>query len=119
MKGFGLTAAAVALAGTGRMSSFYLEDFGALNLCIAFGQSSRYCDPLTTICYSSFSVEQVDYRLAIPVADKAPFDVILQIVAPIYKGWAAVGFGAGMTYNPLAVAWANGDEDVISSREAL
>ena len=88
-------------------------------MLIALGQSSRYCDPLTKICYSSFSAEEVDYRLAIPVVNKAPFDVILQIVAPTYKGWAAVGFGAGMTYNPLAVAWANGREAVISSREAL
>ena len=60
----------------------------------------------------------VTYKIAIPEASAAPFDVVLSIVAPKSAGW--VGFAAGgcMLRSPLLVAWPNGDGVVVSSRWA-
>ena len=57
--------------------------------------------------------------MALPEVTEAPFDTIIQIVAPIEYGWAAFAWGGTMTYNPLLVAWANGEDAISSSRKAL
>jgi hypothetical protein len=57
--------------------------------------------------------------VALPEVSEAPFDAILQIVAPLDYGWAGFAWGGTMTYNPLLVAWANGEDVVASSRKAL
>ena len=57
------------------------------------------------------------FRVAIPatIPASAEFDTVLQIVAPITIGWAGFAWGGTMTYNPLAIAWANGTNNVIIS----
>jgi hypothetical protein len=70
---------------------------------------------------STTNSEGITYRLALPAdasADK-PYDVILQVVAPIELGWAGWAWGGAMTYNPLTVVWADGKNVVYSSRQAL
>lgn len=83
--------------------------------------TSKYCDAASTICYSEFtSTNNIAYRIAIPdtATASAPFDVLLQIVAPKATGWAAIAWGGQMAYNPLTVAWPNGASVVVSSRRA-
>lgn len=81
--------------------------------------TAKYCPGGTQICFSEFKepVSGIYYRIAIPEVSAAPFDVLLQIVAPIDKaGWAGVAWGGKMNGNPLTVAWPNGDSAVVSSR---
>jgi hypothetical protein len=82
--------------------------------------TTKYCDAASTICYSEFtSTNNIAFRIAIPdTATAAPFDVLLQIVAPKATGWAGIAWGGQMAYNPLTVAWPNGNSVVVSSRRA-
>ncbi|KAK3997436.1 cellobiose dehydrogenase [Cladorrhinum sp. PSN332] len=81
---------------------------------------AKYCPGSTPICFSEFKVPTHDiiYRIAIPDVSAAPFDVLLQIVAPVSNGWAAIAWGGKMSNNPLTVAWPNGKSAVVSSRFA-
>lgn len=87
---------------------------------IALGQESgSYCDDLGR-CFASYTnAEGITWGFAIPEITEAPFDTILQVTAPIAIGWAGLGWGGSMTYNPLAVTWANGENVMIASRMAL
>ncbi|KAK4200100.1 hypothetical protein QBC40DRAFT_73364 [Triangularia verruculosa] len=81
--------------------------------------TTKYCPGNTEICFSEFQVPTHDviYRIAIPDVAAAPFDVLLQIVAPVSKaGWAGIAWGGKMATNPLTVAWPNGDTAAVSSR---
>ncbi|GAW15043.1 hypothetical protein ANO14919_044510 [Xylariales sp. No.14919] len=82
--------------------------------------SVKYCDPESDVCYSSSTVGigAISYRLAIPNVTATPFDMLLQIVAPKTAQWAGVAFGGRMINNTIAMAWANGNTSVISSRWA-
>ncbi|KAI8630702.1 iron reductase domain protein [Xylariaceae sp. FL1651] len=82
--------------------------------------SVQFCDPGTSVCYSSSTVgvAPISYRLAIPNVTASPFDILLQIVAPRTAAWAGLAFGGHMINNTLAMAWANGNTSVISSRWA-
>ncbi|KAI1271919.1 actin-domain-containing protein [Xylaria sp. FL0933] len=98
---------------------------GLLSLCTlasAQSDSTPFEDVDTGITFQSTTNDVgVTYRLALPAdasADK-PYDVILQIVAPIEMGWVGWAWGGAMTYNPLTVVWANGNSVVFSSRQAL
>lgn len=79
---------------------------------------SQYCNTATNICYveSSSTASNPIYRIAIPDANAAPFDTLLQIIAPVSLGWAGFAWGGAMTLNPLTVAWPNGNSVTVSSR---
>ncbi|CZT49031.1 uncharacterized protein RSE6_09812 [Rhynchosporium secalis] len=86
-----------------------------------YGQLSSvaYCDPLTTICYSSITNDWgISYRIALPDVSAAPSDAIIQTVAPIEFGWAAFSWGGTMVWDPLNMGWANVTAAVVSSRFA-
>ena len=82
-------------------------------------QTSQYC-AADGVCYSQYTVptSNITYRIAIPDVSNAPFDVLLQITAPVAVGWAGLAWGGVMAKNPLTVAWPNGDSAIISSRWA-
>ncbi|KAI0551689.1 hypothetical protein F4679DRAFT_537622 [Xylaria curta] len=81
--------------------------------------AAQYCDPVTTVCYSETKAGDLYIRVALPAVEKDPFDILMQIVAPkAAAGWAAVAWGGKMTKNPITVAWANGNQTVVSSRWA-
>ncbi|KAI3330762.1 actin-domain-containing protein [Ustulina deusta] len=88
----------------------------------AQSDSESFVDVDTGVTFqSSTNSEGVTYRLALPAdasADKA-YDVIIQIVAPVEMGWVGWAWGGAMTYNPLTVVWADGNNVVYSSRQAL
>ncbi|KAI1075112.1 hypothetical protein F5B20DRAFT_585687 [Whalleya microplaca] len=92
----------------------------ALTLATTVTPSDRYCDPTSEVCYSSSTVgvAAISYRVAIPVVDAAPFDLLLQIVAPKTAGWAGIAWGGHMINNTISIGWANGNGSVISSRWA-
>ncbi|KAI1129956.1 actin-domain-containing protein [Nemania abortiva] len=95
---------------------------GLFTLVSAQADSTPFVDADTGITFqSATNSEGITYRVALPADASAekPYDVIIQIVAPISMGWVAWAWGGGMTYNPLTVVWANGDSAVYSSRQAL
>lgn len=85
-------------------------------------KTARYCDTSlgTSVCYSEFTAATSGtvFRFAIPEVQKAPFDTLVQVVAPVAVGWAGLAFGGSMVQNPLALLWVNGDKGVASSRWA-
>ncbi|TGJ81929.1 hypothetical protein E0Z10_g6827 [Xylaria hypoxylon] len=91
-------------------------------LVSAQSDSESFVDADTGITFqSATNSEGVTYRLALPAdasAEKA-YDVIIQIVAPVELGWVGWAWGGAMTYNPLTVVWANGNNVVYSSRQAI
>ncbi|KAK3991557.1 hypothetical protein QBC44DRAFT_51043 [Cladorrhinum sp. PSN332] len=81
--------------------------------------SSVYEDAETGLTFSSYSTDRgISYRVAIPeeipTGDKI-FDTVLQIESPNDVGWAGFAWGGHMTYNPLAIVWANGTNNVVLS----
>jgi hypothetical protein len=77
-----------------------------------------YDDPETGLTFSSYTSDRgIIYRIAIPdtIPEPKVYDTVLQIVAPTDVGWAGWAWGGHMTYNPLAVAWANGTSNVVLS----
>ena len=83
-------------------------------------QTGKYCPGGTAICFSESKVaaHDITFRVAIPETTAAPFDILLQIVAPVSVGWAGLAWGGKMTNNPLTVGWANGKSATVSSRFA-
>ncbi|KAM7184406.1 cellobiose dehydrogenase [Rhypophila sp. PSN 637] len=80
--------------------------------------TTKYCPGGTQICFSEYVVESQNliYRIAIPDVDAAPFDILLQIVAPKTIGWAGLAWGGKMSNNPLTIGWPNGNKPIVSSR---
>lgn len=84
-----------------------------------------YNDAQSGFTFTSFDAayeigQTISYRLAIPdsAAAGSPYDVVIQVVAPLAVGWAGLAFGGSMVRNPLAVGWASGSTAVVSSRFA-
>ncbi|KAF2877276.1 hypothetical protein BDV95DRAFT_673985 [Massariosphaeria phaeospora] len=87
---------------------------------IFVGQSVPYCDSLTSICYQSYTDDNgISLRIALPKVTAAPFDSIIQIVAPIKYKWIGFSWGGTMAYVPLLVGWPNGNSVVHTSRIAF
>lgn len=79
----------------------------------------KFCPGGTSICFSETQVNDLTFRIAIPDVASAPFDILLQVVAPVATaGWAGLAWGGKMANNPLTVGWANGNGIVVSSRWA-
>lgn len=82
-------------------------------------------DRETGFTFSSYRGEYslsnaIQLRVAVP-SDAAPnqaYDAVVQIVAPREVGWVGMAWGGGMTFNPLTVAYSNGQSVVVSSRWA-
>lgn len=81
--------------------------------------AAQYCDE-TGVCYSEVTVgvAPITWRIAIPAVEQGPFDVLLQVIAPKSVGWAGLAWGGGMLYNPISLAWANGNSTIGSARFA-
>lgn len=84
-----------------------------------------YTDAQSGFTFTSYDAayqigQTISYRLALPQSATAgsPYDVVLQVVAPLSVGWAGIAFGGNMVRNPLAVGWASGNTPVVSSRFA-
>lgn len=80
--------------------------------------STVYEDPDTGLTFASYTSDRgIAFRVAIPdpVPEDKIFDMVLQIESPLDVGWAGWAWGGQMTYNPLAVAWANGTNNVVLS----
>ncbi|KAI1813876.1 hypothetical protein GGS20DRAFT_450713 [Poronia punctata] len=91
-------------------------------LASAQSDSETFVDEETGITFqSTTNSEGISYRLALPAdaSADAPYDVILQVVVPVEIGWAGWAWGGSMTYNPLTLVWADGENVVYSSRQAL
>lgn len=80
-----------------------------------------YEDAETGLTFASYTSDRgITFRVAVPdpIPDDKVFDTVLQIVAPTDVGWAGWAWGGQMTYDPLAIAWADGTDVVLSSRIA-
>lgn len=83
--------------------------------------SVQVVDEVTGFTFGQYvSDNGISYRIAIPspIAANAAYDVVLQVAAPLAVGWAGIGWGGSMTYNPLTIGWQNGDGVMTSSRFA-
>jgi hypothetical protein len=94
-----------------------------LTLKVASAQATkRYCDPVTTICYSGWiGANGITFGIALPNTKAAPFDTVLQMVSPKKNGWVGFSWGGTMPYVPLTVGWVNNASNttMYSSRMAL
>ncbi|CAK7226383.1 hypothetical protein SCUCBS95973_006181 [Sporothrix curviconia] len=85
-------------------------------------KTAQFCDGSmgANVCYSQFttSTSGTVFRLAIPEVQKAPFDTLIQVVAPVSVGWAGLAFGGPMVQNPLALMWVDNGKGIASSRLA-
>jgi hypothetical protein len=82
---------------------------------------TKYLDSVTGFNFTQYTAENINYRIAISssATKAAPYQIVLQIVAPLTStGWAGFAWGGSMTNNPLAVVWANGQNAIASSRRA-
>ena len=84
-------------------------------------QSTVVHDPETGISYSSYTdaTTGMTFGVALPKNVTDPYDAILRISAPIANQWVGFAWGGDMVWNPLSVAWPNGNSSVISARFAL
>lgn len=95
-----------------------LRPFAAALIAVmaSVATAAKYCDDATKVCFSEATAGGVTYRAAIPNVTAAPFDMILQIVAPKSAGWAAIAWGGQMATNPITLGWPNDKATVVSSR---
>ncbi|KAK8096598.1 Cellobiose dehydrogenase [Apiospora kogelbergensis] len=95
---------------------------GLAGSAAAQAESVPYTDAETGIAFQSYpSADGVEFRVALPATIEAgkPYDVILQVEAPKSLGWIGWAWAGQMTYNPLTIIWANGDQVMHSSRMAF
>ncbi|KAK0655150.1 hypothetical protein B0T16DRAFT_5914 [Cercophora newfieldiana] len=94
---------------------------------VATAAASVFRDPETGLTFASeftnYRINQgITYRIAQPsdAVRGSPFDIIVQIVAPIDVGWTGLAFGGTMRECPLLLVWRNsaGNGVVVSSRWA-
>jgi hypothetical protein len=80
--------------------------------------STPFEDAETGLTFASYTSDRgIIFRVAIPdpVPEDKIFDTVLQIVSPADVGWAGFAWGGHMTYNPLAIGWADGAGSVVLS----
>lgn len=84
-------------------------------------QSRVACDADTKICYSTYSnaASGLEFGVALPKNVTDPYDAIIKVTAPISHVWAGFAWGGQMVWNPLTVAWSNGNSGIASARFAL
>ncbi|KAK7959954.1 Cellobiose dehydrogenase [Apiospora aurea] len=95
---------------------------GLVGTAAAQAESVPYTDAETGITFQQYPSEDgIQFRVALPelIEPSQPYDVILQIEAPKSIGWVGWAWAGQMTYNPLTLVWANGDQVVHSSRMAF
>ncbi|KAK7993082.1 hypothetical protein PG991_016261 [Apiospora marii] len=88
----------------------------------AQAETEPYTDAETGITFQQYpSTDGVQFRVALPAltAPGQPYDILLQVEAPKSLGWVGWSWAGQMTYSPLTILWANGDEVVHSSRMAF
>jgi hypothetical protein len=81
--------------------------------------TTKYCFAgFGNVCYAQYATSSLQFRVAIPDANAAPFDALLEVTAPTAAAWVGVAWGGQMTNNPLTIAWPNGNGATVSSRWA-
>ncbi len=83
--------------------------------------STTFVDAETGFNFTEFVNDKgIAFRVAFPPTAKVNenYDAVVQIASPISVGWAGLAWGGSMTYNPLTIVWANGNNVVLSSRMA-
>lgn len=95
---------------------------GADSTAAGQAETAPYTDAETGITFQQYpSADGVQFRVALPALTSPgqPYDILLQVEAPKRLGWVGWSWAGQMTYSPLTILWANGDEVVHSSRMAL
>lgn len=106
------------------VSKSFLCAWALLTLLVVIAQgevsSKVVCDAETKICYSSYSnaASGLTFGVALPKTVTDPYDAIIRITAPINHTWAGFAWAGQMVWNPLTIAWPNGNSGVASARFA-
>ncbi|EUC30277.1 iron reductase domain protein [Bipolaris zeicola 26-R-13] len=84
-------------------------------------QSTVVYDAETKISYSSYTepATGMTFGVALPKNVTDPYNAIIRITAPVTNQWVGFSWGGNMVWNPLSVAWPNGQSGVVSSRFAF
>lgn len=91
-------------------------------IAAAQAETETYTDAETGIVFQQYpSTDGIQFRVALPalMTPGQPYDILLQVEAPKSLGWVGWSWAGQMTYSPLTILWANGDQVVHSSRMAL
>ncbi|KAF2742637.1 iron reductase domain protein [Sporormia fimetaria CBS 119925] len=82
--------------------------------------STVSCDPESKICYSGYKdpESEIFFGIALPKEPKDPYDAIIQITSPVRHYWVGFSWGGDMVWNPLTLAWRNGQTTTASARFA-
>ncbi|KAK7964516.1 hypothetical protein PG988_011490 [Apiospora saccharicola] len=95
---------------------------GLAGSAAAQAETVAYTDAETGITFQQYpSTDGVTFRVALPelMSPGQPYDILLQVEAPKSMGWVGWSWAGQMTYSPLTILWANGEQVVHSSRMAL
>ena len=78
------------------------------------------CDAETKICYSGYTDldSGIYFGIALPKNPVDPYDAIITITSPVGHYWTGFAWGGGMVWNPLTLAWKNGESTTGSARFA-
>ncbi|KAJ3500222.1 hypothetical protein NLJ89_g9889 [Agrocybe chaxingu] len=105
------------------MFSFLMWALGPVLLALyASAQTTRWCDSLTNVCFTSYYYPDLDTTWGyafppLPAAGQTPSDEFIGIfVGPSSLGWIGNSLGNGMRQNPLIVAWTDGNTPRASVR---
>ncbi|KAI2469121.1 CBD9-like protein [Annulohypoxylon bovei var. microspora] len=106
--------------------NFSLACVAALLGLASEANADVFLDPDTGFTFSQYNAQittgtsYITFRVAIPspAPSGQPYDVVLQVVAPVSAGWVGVAWGGSMTNNPLLIGWANGASGMASIRRA-
>ncbi|KAK8063140.1 hypothetical protein PG996_007792 [Apiospora saccharicola] len=91
-------------------------------IAAAQAETVAYTDAETGITFQQYpSTDGVTFRVALPelMSPGQPYDILLQVEAPKSMGWVGWSWAGQMTYSPLTILWANGEQVVHSSRMAF
>jgi hypothetical protein len=83
--------------------------------------STVSCDAESKICYSGYTDPEakIYFGIALPKNPVDPYDAIIKITSPVEHYWTGFSWGGNMVWNPLTVAWRNGQTTTASARFAL
>ncbi|KAF2270376.1 hypothetical protein CC78DRAFT_130627 [Lojkania enalia] len=83
-------------------------------------QTNVQCDS-SNFCFSVYTDAESgsSFGIALPAMVRDPFDAVISITSPLKNTWTGFSWGGNMVWNPLTVAWANGESATASSRFAF
>ncbi|KAI1324192.1 iron reductase domain protein [Xylariaceae sp. FL0255] len=107
----------VALLGNGKgppilLQAVLIDILSTTATCAIGADTTVVHDPQTGFTFTQYSAEYaigayIQFRVAIPSPAVAPYDLVVQIIAPNNVGWTGIAWAGTMIDSPLTVGWAS------------